>query len=108
MQLFEGNHSFATLAHGEEVKHRTGFTRIVMQCPHSYLADKRQCALTTHHAVCYDVKRVVVGDERTQVQARHVLDAVFLADAISQRLIGADAVTQGFNASDEVRMSFPE
>ena len=53
-----------------------------------------------------DVKRVIIGDERPQVQSRHVLDAVFLADTVGQRLIPANAVTQGLDSLDEIRMGF--
>ena len=79
-----------------------------MQRAHRHLADKRQRTLAAHHAVSDDVKRVIVGDKGTQVQARHVLDAVFLADAVGKRLVGTDAVTQGLYLGKEVGMALAE
>ena len=108
LELLEGNHCLATLPHGVEVEHGRGLARVVVQRAHRYLADEGQRALAAHHAVGDDVKRVVIGDQGPQVQARHVLDAVFLADAVGQRLVGADAVAQGFNLGDEVGMALPE
>ena len=108
LQPLEGDHRLATLAHGEEIEHRRRLAWIVVQRAHRHLADEGQRALAAHYAVGDDVKRVIVGDERPQVQACDVLDAVFLADTVSQRLVGADAVAQGLDARDEVRMALAE
>ena len=107
-QLLERHYSLAALTHREEIKHRTGLARVVVECAHRHPADKRQGALAAHHTVGDDVKRVIIGDERPQIQSRHVLDAVFLADAVSQRLVGPDAVAQGLNLGNKVRMGLLE
>ena len=48
-----------------------------------------------------DVERVVEADERQQVQPRHVLDGVFVADAFRQLFVGADVIAQGTEALQE-------
>ena len=103
-QLLEGDYRLATFPHREEIEHRTGLAGIVVQRAHRHLADEGQCALAAHHAMGDDVKRVIIGDEWPQVQSRDVLDAIFLADAVGQRLIGADAVPQGLYICDELGM----
>ena len=108
LQLLESNYRLATLLHCKEVKHRRSLAGIVVQRAHRHLADKGQRALAAHYTVGDDVKRVIVGDKGSQVQTRHILDAVFLADAVGKRLIGTDAVTQCLNFGEKVGMALFE
>ena len=51
-----------------------------------------------------DVERVVVSNQRTQIQSRDVLNTIFGTYAFSQFLISTDLVAQGLNLGDELRM----
>ena len=104
LQLLEGDNGLTTLTHREEIEHCRSLAGIIVQRAHGHLADKCQGALTAHHAVSDDVKRVIIGDKRPQVQSRHILDAVFLADAVDQLAIGTDTVPQGLDTGDEIGM----
>ena len=55
-----------------------------------------------------DVERIIVSNQRTEVQSCHVLNTVFLADAIGQFLVGTHLITQGFDLGDEFRMTLTE
>ena len=55
-----------------------------------------------------DVEGVVVGDERTNVQTRHILDTVFLGDALCQFLVGTHLVAQSLDLLQKLRMRIPE
>ena len=52
-----------------------------------------------------DVEGIVVGDERTEVQTRHVLNTVFLGDAVCQFLVGTHLVAQGLDLLQEIGMT---
>ena len=55
-----------------------------------------------------DVEGIVVGHQRTDVEARHVLDGVFLTDAVGQRLVGPHTVAKVLNLADEFGMRLAE
>ena len=56
----------------------------------------------------HDVERVVVGDERAQVESRDVLDTVFVANAVGEGLVGPDLVAQLFDLLNESGVRFSE
>ena len=56
----------------------------------------------------YDVEWVVEAHEGQDVETRHVLDGVFVVDAITQLLVGAHLVAQLLNAAYEVGPCLPE
>ena len=107
-QFLHGHHRLATLFHREEIDHCRCPERIVVQCFHCDFRKERQCALTAHHHVSHDVKGVVIGHKRTQVQSRYVLDAVLLLNSFYQFLIGPHTVSQVFNFLDEIGVCLSE
>ena len=73
-----------------------------MECPHGHLRQEGQRTLAAHHRVGDDVERVVIGNERTQVQTRHVLNAIFGTNARCQLLVGTHTVAQVLNLLQEL------
>ena len=73
LQFLHGYHSLAAFLHREEVDHRRSLIGIVPQRLHGHLGEECQRTLAAHHRVGNDVEGVVVGNERTEVQASDVL-----------------------------------
>ena len=108
LQLLHGHHGLATLLHRQEIDHGRGLVGIVVEGLHRHLREEGERTLRAHHRVGDDVEGIVVGDERTDVQARHVLDTIFGTDARGQFLVGSHTVAQGLDLLQELRMTLSE
>ena len=108
LHLLHGYHCLATLLHRVEIEHGRSFERIVIKRLHRYFREEGECTLRAYHRVGDDVKRIIVGDERTKVQSRHVLNTIFGTYARGQRFISSYLVAQGFNLLDKLRMTLAE
>ena len=108
LQLLHGHHSLTTLFHREEVDHRRSLELVVVERLHRHLREEGQRTLAAHHRMGYDIKGIIVGNERTEVKTRHILDAVFPGDAIGQFLVGSYLIAQVLNLLEELRMTLAE
>ena len=108
LQFLHCHYGLATLLHGEEIDHGRGLVLVVVEGLHRHFGKEGEGALRTHHRMRHDVEWVVVGKQRTKVEARHVLDAVFQSDAVRQFLVGTHTVAQCFNLLDKLRMTLAE
>ena len=108
LQLLHLHDSVAGIYHAMEIDHGRGVERIKMERAHRHFGEEGQCAFGADDGVGDDVKGIIVGNKRPDVESRHVLDGVFSADAVGKRLVGPDLVAQGLNAPDEVGMGLAE
>ena len=93
-QVPDGAHGLRRGDDVVEIDHRTGFERCDGQGLHPHLGEEGQRAFRPHQQMRHDLEGVLVGNQRPQVQAGDVLDAVFALDALAQRLVGEDFVAQ--------------
>ena len=107
-ELLHGHHGLAALFHGEEVDHGRCLVGIVAERLHRHLREEGQRTLRPYHTVGHDVERIVVGQQRTDVQTGHILDAILLADAVGQLFVGTHAVAQVLYLLDKLRMRLAE
>ena len=56
----------------------------------------------------HDFERVVVCNEWPEIQTRHIFDTVFIADTLSELLIGSDPVSEVLNPTNHLRVRAPE
>ena len=79
-----------------------------MQRLHFHLGEEGQRALAAHDGMGDDVEGIVIGHQRTNIETRHVLDGVFLTDAVGQGLVGPHTVAKVLNLADEFGMRLAE
>ena len=108
LQLLHGHHGLTAFLHRQEVNHSRGLVFVVVERLHRYFREEGQRALAPHHRVGNDVERIVIGYERTQVQACHVFDRIFIGDAISQFLVSTHLVAQCLYLCQELRVRLAE
>ena len=56
----------------------------------------------------HDIEGVVVSDKWTEIKSRHILNAVFGTNTLSEIFVGSYAVTKFLNLADEVGMRLAE
>ena len=108
LQFLQRHHGLTALAHRQEVDHCRSFVGIVAQRLHGDLGQEGQCTLTAHHGVGDDVEGVVVGDERTEIESRHVLNIIFGTYARRELFVGTHTVAKLFYLLEELRMTLSE
>ena len=108
LELFHGYDGLAALLHGKEVYHCRGLVFVVVECLHGDLREEGECSFRAYDGVSDDVEWVVVDNERADVEACNVLDAVFELYSLRQFLVRPDAVSELFYLLDKVGMSLPE
>ena len=79
-----------------------------MERLHRDLGEEGEGTLGAYHRVGDDVERIVIGYQRTQVQTRYVLDAVFGFDTLCQFLVCANLVAQIFNLFQKLGVTLAE
>ena len=79
-----------------------------MERLHGDFRQECQCSFAAYQHVGHDIERVVVCNERSQVQACHVLDAVFFLDTFCQLLVSTYLITQSFYFLQKFRMCLAE
>ena len=65
--LLHRYHRLAALLHRVEIEHRRSLERIVIKRLHRYFREEGERTLRTYHRMGDDVKRIIVGNERTKI-----------------------------------------
>ena len=107
-QFLQSDNTFATFLHGHEINHSRSTIRIFVEGTHSHTSNECKCSFGSYHRVSNDVEWVVVGYQWTNIQARHILDTVFLLDAFSELGVCTHLVAQVLDLLEEFGMRLAE
>ena len=107
-QFLQSNNTFAAFLHGHEINHCRSTIRIFVECTHGHTSNECKCSFGSHHGVSNDVEWVVVGYQWTNIQARHILDTVFLLDTFSELGVCTHLVSQVLDLLEEFGMRLAE
>ena len=76
-----------------------------MQCPHTDIGEEGKGALRAYDAVGNDVEGIVVGDKRTDIEPRDILNRILIPDALREVCIFPHLIAQGLYLLEKLRMT---
>ena len=108
LQFLHGHHGLAALLHGVEINHSRSLVLVVVERLHGDLGQESQRSLRAYYRMGNDIERIVVGNQRTEIQSCHILDGILFTDSLGKRLVGPHTVAQVLDFADEFRMRLAE